>query len=483
MTGRLNDSNLRPNPGNAVEIDGVIYISMRFLLDNPEHDRPEDTDSAEDSDRQRDMSAAVSEAFSEHRSQLDINGRRYIAAAMLPLDPSNAEHLPEFIPQRALPSASLHRRRARVGSVEVNVAASVPETAPTRDVVVHRELSEAEFHDQFMLGHRPCVVRGGAREWPAVTRWRDDAYLRRIAGDSPIKRTTSIRSDLAFGHMSPMDVTRFDEFLDGYASDPRRYVNDSDVPEPLVPDLGTHAVHRAFEEFEDYCCRTGMFMGRGDQRAPLHYDDEDNLYTVLAGEKRFVLFDVADFRRMYPHNHRLGPDFSAADCGDFDRRKFPLMAGATRYVAHLYPGDILYVPSYWWHSVTSIGRNIAVSLTRTDRRSQLRAFIKLVHNHALPLSDGLRAEMLAMIDQPVQTARRVQRALEPDRLLRDDLFSLYLKLGLVYAHSPAYRAEVVAAHDALREAVAQRLNEAEWSYPVLYLMQNFYRCDTGIFMV
>lgn len=479
----------RADLGNAIEVDGVLYVAVRFLLENPEHGLADS--SMLDDDVARLMHA--DDARSPYRSELRVNGRHYIAIIMHRLDPHHIERAyrqrtievhPRFIPQRLLDLARVRYRTpaARILQTELEPAA----VAPPGEVPVRDDISHADFYHQFFRQNRPCIIRGAAADWPAMARWRDDDHLRRVAGSAAIKRTISIRRDLGFSHMSPMEVIRLDEFLDRYRDDPRDYINDSDIPRELLGELGRHTIHRAFDDLEEASGRMGLFMGIGGQRAPLHYDDEENLYTVVDGEKRFTLFDPADFCKMYANDHRRGPDFSAADPDDYDEQEYPLLPGATRYDAHLAPGDVLYVPGYWWHSVASVGRNIAVSQTCLDRLGQLAVFIKLVQQDALPLSTEHKERLLAMIERPVETARRTAEELELDRLLANDLFTLYLRLGLLYTHHRERGHDltaITAMYDAIRGPVARRIRDADWSYPVLYLMQNFYRCETGIFTV
>jgi hypoxia-inducible factor 1-alpha inhibitor (HIF hydroxylase) len=55
------------------------------------------------------------------------------------------------------------------------------------------------------------------------------------------------------------------------------------------------------------------------------------------------------FPRIHPRWHKSQVDF---DHPDLDR--VPNYVNAKAYEAILNPGDVLYVPPYWWHHVHSI---------------------------------------------------------------------------------------------------------------------------------
>ncbi|AOY79235.1 MAG: cupin-like domain-containing protein [Moorea sp. SIO1G6] len=356
-----------------------------------------------------------------------------------------------------------------------------------REVPVLTSITQAEFYQDYFLKNTPCLIRGGAKDWPAVKKWHSDDYLAKLAGNRKIFKTTSIRHDFGFNHQSPMKYMKFGEFLDHYQDNSQYYINDSDIPSILVQDMGNHEILEGFNRLEHYHKRTGFFLGAGEQYAPLHYDDEENIYVLIDGEKEFPLFDIADFRKMYAYDHIDSPDFSPVDVNNVDYQAFPLFKEVTRYNAHLYPGDMLYVPGYWWHSVRSQGRNMALSYVRTDRISQLMAYIKLVKNDALPISESEKHTMLTMLENREETAINTQQYLQNEGgLMELNIFYLYLKLSLLYEYLKNKQQDISPVYNAFKRVkpmVKIELHSGNYSYPVLYLMQNFYRINPGIFEV
>jgi len=88
-----------------------------------------------------------------------------------------------------------------------------------------------------------------------------------------------------------------------------------------------------------------------------HYDQNSNLYLQVRGAKRWLLFAPEDGAMLYayPKGHPLDRK-SRLDFEALDLEAFPGAAGlrGRGVVAELWPGDVLWAPSHWWHAVESL---------------------------------------------------------------------------------------------------------------------------------
>ena len=96
---------------------------------------------------------------------------------------------------------------------------------------------------------------------------------------------------------------------------------------------------------------------------PLHFDYENNFFAQVFGTKRFVLFPPQDSDCFYPNGGSAHDwHISAVDVDAPDRIKFPRFHEATRSELLVRDGQVLFLPSFWWHQVTAIDLSISISI-------------------------------------------------------------------------------------------------------------------------
>lgn len=112
-----------------------------------------------------------------------------------------------------------------------------------------------------------------------------------------------------------------------------------------------------------------LWVGPGGHTEPLHFDSHDGTLVQLFGTKRVSLFPPSATRGLYPFEafgNGLAPWISKVYIDNPDFSTFPHLASSLsqRIDLDLREGEVLFIPSGWWHEVTALGEDYVVSVNR-----------------------------------------------------------------------------------------------------------------------
>ena len=140
------------------------------------------------------------------------------------------------------------------------------------------------------------------------------------------------------------------------------YMAQNDVPAALRDDIRWPSIE-TFAENKWY--NMHWWIGPRNTNSPLHTDPLDNFLMQMVGTKSVVLFDPKSHSADALYAGSLWgqqPNTSAVDVFDLDvQNKYPNLNFEQGYQATLEPGDVLYIPSKWWHAVRSLSFSISVN--------------------------------------------------------------------------------------------------------------------------
>ncbi|EDV19055.1 uncharacterized protein TRIADDRAFT_62491 [Trichoplax adhaerens] len=107
-----------------------------------------------------------------------------------------------------------------------------------------------------------------------------------------------------------------------------------------------------------------FWMGSKGASTPCHYDSYGcNLVAQLYGRKKWLLVAPDESQYMYPIRvpYEESSIFSAVNMKSPNLVSYPKFANVTIYEVILEPGDVLFVPKYWWHDVECLETAISVN--------------------------------------------------------------------------------------------------------------------------
>ncbi|KAH9601656.1 hypothetical protein LSM04_005692 [Trypanosoma melophagium] len=125
-----------------------------------------------------------------------------------------------------------------------------------------------------------------------------------------------------------------------------------------------------------------------------HYDTLDNVLCQIVGTKRVVIFPPSEYNNLYIN----GSSSSVTNINAPDLTRFPRFVDACRHAVEviLEPGDMLFLPSLWFHHITTMGNSHCVSVNVFFERFPHEDYDKkdLYGNKNLPAAVRLRKNIV-----------------------------------------------------------------------------------------
>ena len=126
-----------------------------------------------------------------------------------------------------------------------------------------------------------------------------------------------------------------------------------------------------------------LLVGQAGNTTPAHYDEQQNIFAQIDGTKRCLLFSPADFPALYPFPlHHPHDRQSQVDLYAPDLNRFPRFPEVQPLEAMLSPGDLLYIPQYWWHHIENLSDG-CVSLNFWFKDTSKPQKVSAAHAHPL----------------------------------------------------------------------------------------------------
>ncbi len=222
-----------------------------------------------------------------------------------------------------------------------------------------RHPTRAEFVERFLTPGLPVVIEGALDEWAALRKW-SPAYFAQVVGEREVDVTTE--EDGYFNKPRMPNRMRMADFV-GTLERPTdkgvSYLKQQDfasLPE-LLPDVSLPPYAEA-----PMVLATNIWFGPGGTATPLHYDPFENLFAQIYGKKSFELVHPGDLGLTYLRALESdAPHISDVHCKSIDLERFPKFTDARRASIVLGSGDLLFLPAWWFHEVTSLETSISVN--------------------------------------------------------------------------------------------------------------------------
>lgn len=238
------------------------------------------------------------------------------------------------------------------------------EPAQTTGIERRHDLGYDEFMREYLIPRKPVIVTGALAGWKAMTRWTPEFFKDRYGA----KEVRIAGATWTLG-------AYIDRVIASTPDDPAPYLKDQIIRE-LDPEL-THDL----QPFIDYVfpnwlrgrylsgsvnaslnrpAEVELFIGgAGTRLGELHYDYVHChvALCLLSGRKQFTVFAPDQT----PYLYAQGMLSQIKDIEHPDLERFPLFAQARSLTFVQEPGEIVLLPTGWWHTTRLLTTCVAVA--------------------------------------------------------------------------------------------------------------------------
>jgi [protein]-arginine 3-hydroxylase / protease len=241
----------------------------------------------------------------------------------------------------------------------------------------------SEFRRHFMRSRTPVVIRGCLHGTRALDQWTPQYFGTRYAAAkvriaSPPRLTSSCGyTESTLGEY--VAALEAGEVGRKYLSQWRAFDLFAELEESL-PTPGYVPDHRRIMR--------SVWIGPANTYIGFHVDNHTvfdgvgNIFTQVYGRKEVTLVAPKDGHLMYRRDRDTGDHWhSRVDFENHDYSATPLFRRATCLQAVMEPGDALYIPPYYWHSVRSLSTSVSATFHWLEHRSVELAYAALAAVH------------------------------------------------------------------------------------------------------
>ena len=232
-----------------------------------------------------------------------------------------------------------------------------------------KDLSLKELKNHYMRYGIPVVMEGAAKDWDCVKKWSLD-YFKEMHGEDEALMATQ-------ENMNTYESTTLADVIDNIKAGGKKYYR-------FYPLLDKHPEHikdfdynwllkrktwfSLFDAFQ-------VFIGGKGTISYIHNANPPNFFVQVYGQKDWILFsqyytmviDPDSVRNVYrnaPFRGKDGLPFDAFSPNyDAPNALYKYIDG---YSVSLQPGDILWNPPFYWHTVKNASDSIGVGYRWTD---------------------------------------------------------------------------------------------------------------------
>ncbi|SAL03191.1 Cupin superfamily protein [Caballeronia arationis] len=248
----------------------------------------------------------------------------------------------------------------------VKVIDLVPGRAVELPSIGNEKLGHEKFWHDFVCPQQPIVIRNAVSNWPALSKWGTKGYLEALTNHQVGVSDTFNASPAGLWHQN-LPKYRLDEAitcLRNAAPDETFAIRSLPIPPEWKADIGGYDFLSANRDLPPRAyARDRLFIYRNASTEWHYHTTDETLTTQILASKRISMFKLSKENwQAY-----AGPIRSNLHHMNDRARFFPADQALTKFEATLEPGDVLYIPPFWWHGVDPADTEFGITLAHCFR--------------------------------------------------------------------------------------------------------------------
>ena len=231
------------------------------------------------------------------------------------------------------------------------------------------------FMQNYYSQHRPVILQHGIDHWPALKKWTPD-YFAKTIGDGIIEVQMNRDQVKDFERKSPalkqqISMKDFVEKVKNAGESNNFYMTANNTQKSQQ---STAPLYQDILDFGKGYCNMAqknslsfLWLGPKGTFTPLHHDLTNNMLVQIYGRKKVTLIPALQTPNLYNDRWVFS---EISDPRSVDLSQFPNYKHITPVECIIGPGEALFIPIGWWHTVESLDISISVSFTHFNAPNQ-----------------------------------------------------------------------------------------------------------------
>jgi len=226
-------------------------------------------------------------------------------------------------------------------------------------------LSEQDFHEQYFTKAKPVIITDATDGWPA-RQWTIPSLVEKVGGNDVWIRGNTNRENYRVGKAYTIRKDTFGNYcsdlLKGNARARSSYLAVASMQQAFPQLLKELPLPKYLNNYGKLHLGPYLWVALKGHYEFCHYDPDDNFLIMIQGRKQVRLFGI-DIESLYPNplgSHGKTVQ-SQVNCDNPDLERFPLFKNGKCEYCVLEPGEMLFIPAFYWHQVTALDTGISLN--------------------------------------------------------------------------------------------------------------------------